>query len=67
MRNRVGWCKTKYYLWFLFVYGFILGNATLFAQTRTVSGRVVDAHSGERLPYATVLIKGTKIGTQSNV
>ena len=37
------------------------------AQTRSISGRVVDAGTGERLPYANVMIKGTLIGAQTNV
>jgi outer membrane receptor for ferrienterochelin and colicin len=34
---------------------------------RTISGQVVDGNTKERLPYANVMIKGTKIGTQTNV
>jgi ferric enterobactin receptor len=67
MCDNIGRYKTEYYLRFLFVCGLILGHATLYTQTRTVSGRVVDANTGERLPYATVIIEGTKTGTQSNV
>lgn len=67
MCDNIGRHKTEYYLRFLFVCGLILGHATLYTQTRTVSGRVVDANTGERLPYATVIIEGTKTGTQSNV
>ena len=37
------------------------------AQTRTVAGQVIDADSKERLPYANVMIKGTTIGTQTNL
>jgi TonB-linked SusC/RagA family outer membrane protein len=35
---------------------------TVLAQTRTVSGRVIDQKTGEGLPGATVLLKGTTTG-----
>lgn len=44
---------------------FTLFQAVL-AQTRTVSGRVTDQKTGEGLPGATVLLKGTKTGISSN-
>ncbi|MCX6136650.1 MAG: TonB-dependent receptor [Ignavibacteriales bacterium] len=37
------------------------------AQTRSMTGRVIDADSRERLPYASITIKGTKAGTLTNV
>ncbi|MEM1095934.1 MAG: TonB-dependent receptor [Bacteroidota bacterium] len=37
------------------------------AQTRTLSGTVRDAETGEPLPYATLLIEGTTTGTATNV
>ena len=37
------------------------------AQTATVQGIVTDARNGERLPYATVMIKGNTSGTKTNV
>jgi ABC-type Fe3+ transport system substrate-binding protein len=36
------------------------------AQTRTVSGRVADQTTGEGLPGATVLLKGTTTGVSTN-
>ncbi len=39
----------------------------LLGQSKTISGQVIDGNSKERLPYANVMIKGTKIGTQTNV
>ncbi|UTA69791.1 TonB-dependent receptor domain-containing protein [Emticicia sp. 21SJ11W-3] len=33
----------------------------------TLTGRIVDATSGENLPFATVAIKGAKAGSQTNV
>jgi TonB-linked SusC/RagA family outer membrane protein len=37
------------------------------AQTRTVTGRVIDQKTGEGLPGATVLLKGTTTGISTNV
>ena len=37
------------------------------AQTRSISGQVIDNESKERLPYANVKIKGTNVGTQTNL
>jgi TonB-linked SusC/RagA family outer membrane protein len=39
---------------------------TVLAQTRTVSGRVIDQKTGEGLPGATILLKGTTTGISSN-
>ena len=36
------------------------------AQDKSVSGRVTDGSNGQGLPGATVLVKGTKIGTATN-
>jgi TonB-linked SusC/RagA family outer membrane protein len=40
---------------------------TAFAQSRTVTGRVTDQKSGEGLPGATVLLKGTTTGVSTSV
>lgn len=37
------------------------------SQQRTVRGRVVDAHSGETLPFVHVLVAGTKEGTATDI
>jgi outer membrane receptor for ferrienterochelin and colicin len=37
------------------------------AQSRTLSGTIVDADSKERLVYSNVVIKGTNIGTHTNL
>jgi ferric enterobactin receptor len=37
------------------------------AQTTTIQGIVMDGQSGERIPYATVLLKGTNSAARSNV
>jgi hypothetical protein len=39
----------------------------LLAQTSSVHGIVKDARTGERLPSATILVKGTKIGAKTNL
>lgn len=39
---------------------------TVLAQTRAVSGRVIDQKTGEGLPGATVLLKGTTVGVSTN-
>ncbi|MBJ6145215.1 TonB-dependent receptor [Siccationidurans sp. BT559] len=40
---------------------------TAFAQSRTVTGRVTDQKTGEGLPGATVLLKGTTTGVSTSV
>ncbi|HEX2984714.1 MAG TPA: DUF5686 family protein, partial [Ignavibacteriales bacterium] len=42
-------------------------TAGLFAQTRSVSGRVYDARTGEPLSYANVRVDGMMIGTSANL
>lgn len=36
-------------------------------QTTTIRGMIMDAHTGERIPFATVLLKGTSFAAKSNV
>ena len=36
------------------------------AQTRTVTGRVTDARTGEEVPFAAVMVKGTMTGASSD-
>ncbi|MBF9142128.1 SusC/RagA family TonB-linked outer membrane protein [Hymenobacter properus] len=38
----------------------------VYAQDRTISGRVTDRASGQGLPGATVLVKGTTVGASTN-
>ncbi|QJX45800.1 TonB-dependent receptor [Hymenobacter taeanensis] len=43
-----------------------LSVAQVFAQTRTISGRVTDRATGEGLPGVTVLVKGSTAGVSTN-
>ncbi|MDE3056947.1 MAG: TonB-dependent receptor [Bacteroidota bacterium] len=55
----------------IFLSGFVLlfSASSLQSQERkvTIQGSVVDSASGERIPYATVMIAGTKIGAVADV
>jgi hypothetical protein len=42
-------------------------SGTAIAQTTTIKGTVTDAKSGETLPYVSILIPGTTMGTVSDV
>lgn len=50
----------------LFFCGLLLLIGQLTAQTRTVTGKVTDA-SGNPVPNASVMVKGTRTGTTTNV
>lgn len=45
----------------------LLTNAMLFAQQYTVSGTVTDAETGETLIGTNILVKGTSLGTVTNL
>ena len=45
---------------------FLVGTNTLWAQTRSISGKVTDT-GGEPVPGVTVLVKGTQTGTVTNI
>jgi len=45
----------------------VLSSISLLAQVREISGRVTDADNGEPLPGVAVLIKGTTVGTITNI
>ena len=45
---------------------FVLIAASLYAQNVRVSGTVRDAQTGEGVPFASVVIKGTMTGTSSD-
>jgi TonB-linked SusC/RagA family outer membrane protein len=48
----------------LLMLGFVLSIGQLLAQSQTISGKVTDAQNNP-LPNATVIVKGTKIGTST--
>jgi TonB-linked SusC/RagA family outer membrane protein len=45
----------------------VLSSISLLAQVREISGRITDADNGEPLPGVAVTIKGTTVGTITNV
>lgn len=45
----------------------VLLTATLFAQNMRVTGTIKDAATGEGIPFASVIVRGTTIGTASDV
>jgi TonB-linked SusC/RagA family outer membrane protein len=45
---------------------FMLASLQVFAQDRTVSGRVTSNEDGSPLPGVTVVLKGTAVGTQTD-
>ena len=49
------------------IIGLLLCAAPLWAQTGTITGRVVDADTGEPLPAANVIIEGTTQGTATDI
>ena len=50
-----------------FITAFLLCSVAVFAQNREVTGTVTDADSGSPLPGANITVKGTSIGTASDV
>lgn len=42
-------------------------SGTLYAQTRTVTGKVTAAEDGQPLPGVNVVVKGTSVGTVTNI
>ena len=52
---------------FAILFFLALESLPVFSQSRALTGRVTDVDSRERLPYASVLVKGTKNGAQANV
>jgi ferric enterobactin receptor len=60
--------KSSFLSWLVaLLYCCLFIHCLVFAQTKTISGQVIDGNSKERLPYANVMIKGRKIGTQTNL
>ena len=58
--------KSKKYLWSI-ICTLLLFPSGAFAQTRTVSGTVTDASTGEALIGASVLVKGTSTGAVTDI
>jgi TonB-linked SusC/RagA family outer membrane protein len=56
--------KKAFFLWLV---GLLFTSAQLFAQGRTVSGVVTDADDGEPLIGVSVLVKGTSVGTVTDI
>lgn len=54
--------KFLIFLWCCF---FLLSSGELLAQTRTLTGKVTDAN-GNAVPNASVVVKGTRVGTVTN-
>ncbi len=50
-----------------FITAFLLCSVAVFAQNREISGTVTDADSGSPLPGANITVKGTSIGTATDV
>src|SRR5687767_1182872 len=50
----------------LLLFSFISASLFLFSQTKTVSGKITDVITKEPMVGATVLVKGTKIGTATD-
>jgi hypothetical protein len=45
----------------------LLGLHVVFAQSRSITGKVTDADDGSSLPGVSVVVKGTSIGTVTDV
>lgn len=64
-REAIRFYSIKYYLFALFV-SLAFCNPSLYAQSTTVSGTIMDGDLGGPLPGVTVLVKGTSTGTVSD-
>lgn len=47
-------------------FGLILSSGAIQAQETVISGKVTDAASGDPIPFANIIFKGTSIGTTSD-
>lgn len=52
---------------FLLVFLLLVGVNFAFAQSRTITGKVTSAEDGKGIPGATVLVKGTTVGTTTSI
>ncbi len=51
---------------FIYQICFVLSAASAFAQETIIQGKVIDAASGDPVPFANIIFKGTSIGTTSD-
>ena len=58
--------KIRYIIFVLF-FGFFANIPTLFAQTTTVSGTLLDQKTRESLPFASVVFLGSTVGTTTDI
>ncbi len=52
--------------WIFGLFIFIESSEAQTKKTNDIKGAIVDENSGEALPYANILLKGTRLGTSSN-
>ncbi len=52
---------------FLLVFLLLVGVNFAFAQSRTITGKITSSQDGMGIPGATVLVKGTTIGTTTTI
>ena len=64
MKNKNGARKALRFLMFAFFFMTICSG--VFAQQKTVTGKIVD-DNGQALPGVTIVVKGTTVGTVSNI
>lgn len=57
--------KTSYYLWSFLVVFFM--NAVVYAQSKTVTGKITEEGSADGLPGVSVIIKGSTTGTTTDI
>ena len=48
------------------IFVFLLITSSIFGQNTIIKGIVSDSITGERLPYASLIIKGTTVGTATD-
>lgn len=63
IKHRLSMKNVKLFLLMAFVLSFFTG----YAQQRQVTGRVTDSENGEGLPGVNVILKGTSIGTVTDI
>ena len=61
LKQAIGWFKSMLMLLL------VVAGTVAFAQERSISGTVTDKSTNETLPGASVLIKGTSIGSITDI